>query len=81
MLKERRERVWSALDRLTPVDRQILILKEIEDLRYRDIAKILDIPEGTVASRIYHARKALREVWEEESPPSDRRQLAIAHTA
>ncbi|MFG1690589.1 RNA polymerase sigma factor [Gemmatimonadota bacterium] len=81
MVKERRERVWRALDRLSPGDRQILILKEIEDLRYRDIAKILDIPEGTVASRIYHARKALKEVWEEESPPSDRRQLAIAHTA
>ncbi len=45
-------------------------LKEIEDLRYADIAQILKIPEGTVASRIYHARRALREVWEEEATAS-----------
>ncbi len=66
MEKERGERVWRALDRLSPRDRQILVLKEIEDLRYADIVQILKIPEGTVASRIYHARRALREVWEEE---------------
>jgi len=68
IVKERRERVWRALDRLNPRDRQILVLKEIEDLRYGEIAKILEIPEGTVASRIYHARRALKEVWEEGSP-------------
>lgn len=66
MEKERGERVWRALDSLSPRDRQILVLKEIEDLRYADIVQILKIPEGTVASRIYHARRALREVWEEE---------------
>ena len=71
--KERRERVWRTLERLSPGERQILVLKEIEDLRYADIARMLEIPEGTVASRIYHARRALkeaweREVWEEEAP-------------
>ena len=67
IVKERRERVWRALERLNPRDRQILVLKEIEDLRYTDIAHLLDIPEGTVASRIYHARRALKEVWEREA--------------
>jgi RNA polymerase sigma-70 factor, ECF subfamily len=41
------------------------VLKELEGFRYQEIASILDIPEGTVASRLYHARKALRDALEE----------------
>ena len=37
------------------------MLKELEGFRYGEIAQILEIPEGTVASRLYHARHALRE--------------------
>ena len=37
------------------------MLKELEGFRYGEIAQILEIPEGTVASRLYHARNALRE--------------------
>jgi RNA polymerase sigma-70 factor (ECF subfamily) len=38
----------------------VLVLKELEGLRYPEIAAILEIPEGTVASRLFHARHALR---------------------
>ena len=41
------------------------MLKEIEGLRYPEIAAVLGIPEGTVASRLFHARQALREALEE----------------
>jgi RNA polymerase sigma-70 factor (ECF subfamily) len=41
------------------------VLKEIQELRYNEIAEILDIPEGTVASRLFHARRALRDALEE----------------
>ena len=44
-----------------PVEyREILILRELEDLSYREIAEVADIPVGTVMSRIARARKRLR---------------------
>lgn len=57
--------LWEGLDRVGDEHREILVLKELEDFRYHEIAKILDIPEGTVASRLYHARRALRDELEE----------------
>jgi len=53
-------RVWEALQRLDPEQREILVLKDISDLSYADIAGILNVPEGTVASRVYYARRAIR---------------------
>jgi len=57
--------LWEGLERVGDEHREILVLKELEDFRYHEIARILDIPEGTVASRLYHARRALREALEE----------------
>jgi RNA polymerase sigma factor (sigma-70 family) len=61
----RTERLWQALARLSPAHREILVLKELEDLPYPAIAMALQVPEGTVASRLYHARRALRSALEE----------------
>ena len=52
--------VHSALRTLSAAHREVLVLKELEGLGYADIARALAIPEGTVASRVYHARAALR---------------------
>ena len=60
--KEARERVWKALEQLNEDHREVLVLKEIEGFRYGEIAGILNIPEGTVASRLFHARRALANV-------------------
>ncbi len=54
--------LWSALERIGDEHREILVLKELEGFRYTEIAQILDIPEGTVASRLFHARRALKDV-------------------
>jgi RNA polymerase sigma-70 factor (ECF subfamily) len=56
-----RELLWRALERIGDEHREILILKELHDLPYGEIATVLDIPEGTVASRLYHARRALKD--------------------
>jgi RNA polymerase sigma-70 factor (ECF subfamily) len=56
-----REMLWKGLERIGTEHREILVLKELEGFRYNEIAQILEIPEGTVASRLYHARHALRE--------------------
>lgn len=53
--------LWEALAKIGEDHREILVLKELEGFRYGEIASILDIPEGTVASRLYHARSALKE--------------------
>jgi RNA polymerase sigma-70 factor, ECF subfamily len=52
--------VRAALATLPSDHREILVLKEMEEMRYADIAQALEIPPGTVASRLYHARAALR---------------------
>jgi len=61
---EVRERVWMAIRRLGEHDREILILREFQDLTYAEIAAILDIPQGTVMSRLHHARRRLRDALE-----------------
>lgn len=63
--RETREAVWRALERLGDGHREVLVLKELEGFSYREIAEVLDLPQGTVASRLHHARSALREVLEE----------------
>ena len=47
---------------LSQAHREVLVLKEMDGLGYAEIAAVLGIPEGTVASRVYHARAALRRV-------------------
>ena len=56
-----RELLWKGLEKIGPEHREILVLKELEGFRYSEIAQILEIPEGTVASRLYHARNALKQ--------------------
>ncbi len=60
-----KEILWQGLERIGPEHREILVLKELEGLRYGEIATVLEIPEGTVASRLFHARRALKEALEE----------------
>jgi RNA polymerase sigma-70 factor (ECF subfamily) len=58
---EQKEVVEQALASLEPELRTICLLREIEELSYREIAEILDIPEGTVGSRLNRARHELKE--------------------
>jgi RNA polymerase sigma-70 factor (ECF subfamily) len=43
--------------------REVIVLREINDLSYRDIATVIEAPIGTVMSRLARARKLLREAW------------------
>jgi RNA polymerase sigma-70 factor, ECF subfamily len=51
-----------ALEELDPTLREALLLCDVEEVKYKDIALILDIPIGTVMSRISRARRALRQL-------------------
>ena len=50
-----------ALLELSPAEREIVTLKHIDGLSYDELAERLEIPKGTVMSRLFHARKRLRE--------------------
>ncbi len=56
---DRRRQVASALAALPAEAREILVLREIEDLSYKHIATVLDVPVGTVMSRLARAREKL----------------------
>ena len=58
---EERERIGRALATLSEAHRAIIMLSDLEGLSYREIAEVLDIPMGTVMSRLHHARRRLRE--------------------
>jgi len=52
--------VQRAIDELPVHFREILLLCEVEEMSYQEIAETLSIPQGTVMSRLSRARKALR---------------------
>ncbi len=58
---ELRAMVQAAIEKLPDREREVLVLKEFEGLRYREIAELLNVPIGTVMSRLYYARKDLAE--------------------
>jgi RNA polymerase sigma-70 factor (ECF subfamily) len=51
-----------ALGKLQPVDREILLLREFEQLRYAEIGELLRLPVNTVRSRLFRARMALHDL-------------------
>jgi RNA polymerase sigma-70 factor (ECF subfamily) len=61
MRVEQAELVQAALLEISEEHRQILVLREMEDCSYETIAEILDLPVGTVRSRLFRARLQLKE--------------------
>lgn len=60
--RERREVLQAALDRLSPDLREAVILRDLQDLDYAEIAQVLGVPPGTVKSRINRGRLELARV-------------------
>jgi RNA polymerase sigma-70 factor (ECF subfamily) len=58
--KEIQQCVQQALNSLDGDDAQIIVLRDLQDVSYEDIAETLDVPVGTVKSRLHRARQALR---------------------
>ena len=63
---ETRSLLLDALDQLPEEQRTLLWLREVEGLSYGELASTLEIPLGTVRSRLFKAREALRQVWSGE---------------
>jgi RNA polymerase sigma-70 factor (ECF subfamily) len=70
--------VRRAVEKLDPIDREVLLLREFEQLSYAEIADLLHLPINTVRSRLFRARTALRNLLAPTvaPSPSDAAQLA-----
>ena len=62
--RELQSLVWQAMQQLDPDHRAVVVLRDIEGQDYRQIAEVLNVPAGTVKSRLYRARMALRQLLE-----------------
>ena len=62
---EARGKIWSALDRLTPEQKQAFVLKHVEGRSYEEIAAVMDLSVASLKMRVHRAREALRSLLEE----------------
>jgi RNA polymerase sigma-70 factor, ECF subfamily len=63
--KELLEKIQAALDQVPENHRKILLMREIEGMSYEDLARTLEIPKGTVMSRLFHARLKVQKILNE----------------
>lgn len=59
--REKKNEIWQALGRLETEDLTAMVLKYYHNASYREIAAVLNWPEGTVASRLYRSREKMRQ--------------------
>ncbi len=62
--EEERQLIRKALQILSAEHRMVIVMKEIDDMRYEEIAEVLEVPVGTVRSRLHRARTELKTVIE-----------------
>jgi RNA polymerase sigma-70 factor (ECF subfamily) len=56
-----RDELVTAIGELTEVQRQVVLLHDLQGWKHREIGELLGLPEGTVRAHLFHARRALRE--------------------
>jgi RNA polymerase sigma-70 factor (ECF subfamily) len=65
--KQTFNRIMDAMEQLPEDQRQVVLLRELEGLSYKEIAEAMGIPEGTVMSRLFYARKRLQKLLAEDA--------------
>jgi len=63
--KELAGKLEEALQQLPEKHREVLLLRELEGMAYEDLARVLNIPKGTVMSRLFHARASMQKILRE----------------
>lgn len=67
-LADEERRIQAALSRLSAEHRAVLVMKDIDGMKYEEMAEVLDVPIGTIRSRLHRARMDLRNIWLELYP-------------
>lgn len=62
--KERAQALHEAIGKLPELEREVVILRLHEEIPFREIARIIDAPLGTVLARMHHAKQRLRTLLE-----------------
>ena len=62
--KEMRQMIDQALDKLQPKYREVLVLYYLEDMQYKEIGEIMEVPTSTVGIRIKRAKENLKEIYQ-----------------
>ena len=65
-------RIHAALDRLPPEQREVLVLRFVESMSYESIARVTGLPVGTVRSRLFYAKRALRIILKKDDLERDK---------
>jgi RNA polymerase sigma-70 factor (ECF subfamily) len=76
IFEDNSRQLHAALDRLSPDHRAVLVMKDMEDMRYESMAEILEVPIGTIRSRLHRARLELRSILEQETDSGNRGELS-----
>ena len=63
--RELADKIAQAFQHIPETHREILLLREVEGMSYEDLARTLDIPKGTVMSRLFHARLKMQKILSE----------------
>ncbi|HMO36617.1 MAG TPA: sigma-70 family RNA polymerase sigma factor [Gemmatales bacterium] len=63
--------IRSALQELSSEHRLVIVMKELDDMRYEEIAEVLEVPVGTVRSRLHRARAELKSILEKVAPQAE----------
>ncbi len=58
--RELLDRITAALAELPEYHRAVILLREVEGMSYEEMAQVLDVPKGTIMSRLFHARKKMQ---------------------
>ena len=64
---ELRGRIEEAMNKLSPGHREVVMLREVQGMDYKEIAEVMEISMGTVMSRLFYARKKLQGLLSDES--------------
>jgi RNA polymerase sigma-70 factor, ECF subfamily len=59
--RELSQKISQALDTLPEYHRAVILLREVEGMSYEEIAEVLNVPKGTIMSRLFHARRKMQE--------------------
>lgn len=65
---EQGRRIHRALGQLSNEHRAVLVMKDMEDMKYEEMAELLGVPIGTIRSRLHRARLELRAILQETDP-------------
>jgi RNA polymerase sigma-70 factor (ECF subfamily) len=71
-MAEEEKRVHEALNRLSAEHRMVLVMKDMEGQKYEEMAEILQVPIGTVRSRLHRARLELRDILLKDRPENEK---------